>query len=916
MYDDLITTKQERKGPKLQIVPAQLVSTAEMPAARRDDDDDTDDAEWFKRAQAAARFYGNQVTDYDDGRVMDEKEHAGALEQIMQGCTAVVSCVGSVRTTKPWQDWWLTRLLRKDVRSWCADAQHPFYTQYYTTRKLVHLAEREQERRNVLFQRAQSDHDNQEKDCESAELMRRRRGKNAPPRRIRFVRLSDLAVTQQPWHVVPLLTNALRSMVFRYHEMADDLVVRSRLLDTVIVRAGDLVDEERDEDEVGVQVQVDDYLIRNATGTADRSSCTMTVHVQGTRQNPTEQSSSTHTPCREWSPARVGREDVASLLSAAVLAPWLTAENQTNGATSRGDTSIHATLAVRWSGDARAMAPYPAQGKKTNGCRTSEKSLKKAIQKWQKGRQVTVEASAISRFKPYGLCVAIPLYFAMGLLLRNLTETFLLASQGSRILRNLAKVVFPTSRGTSIIGAGVLPFAFLPTLPSTSPVHKRVAPLRLSRPTEGYSERNSSSVEWNPASATPQQQGSLYDESEMDDKSGDVHIPSGGISVYDEMDSAQRDRFVSDLRPLPGLQGVAQITSSPQARYSFEPLRYLVAMSPPQLQKREHDESSFEHDGSSANDRNTNDSNESPPTKDNDYRFGNATFAMIDVPPFSPQLAARMKSYMGINHTLAAILVTSRDAIHYDEAQATFTTRRSDLHKWKQAFPGVEIVAYRLDTPRDCQGLVSQRLDGYGPFAADETTGNLTFVETGRPLTYDEWDYSTAQNVLSGTTPPPDDEQENEEDDEKYSPEAIRAREEGKTILAIYTPGHSFGSVSYVFPQMNVCCSGFTLPVEDSRIAENEGFVDTGPALDARGYLTTSRAGIRRQMESARALVNNYHDRFNAILPSRGAPLLLGGSDQVRKDELLAIIQQYERIGQIYESLGITSSGEEGNEHS
>ena len=413
---------------------AELVTRAEIPAARRrqhdssDDDAAAADAEWLKRAQAAAKFYGNQVSDYDDGRVVtdnDDRAAVEALEQIMQGCTAIVSCVGSVRTSKPWQDWWLTRLLQKDVRKWCADANHPFYTHYYTTRKILRLAEREQERRNVLFQ---AQDDDKEEDKENAELLSRRRDKNAPPRRIRFVRLSDLAVTQQPWHLVPVLTNALRSMIFRYHEMADDLVATSRLLDTVIVRAGDLVDEERDEDEVGVQVQVDDYQIQNAT------SGTITAHNEG---------ASSVLPSRGWSPARVGREDVASLLSAAVLAPWLTAENQTSHA------SIHTTLAVRWSGNASALAPYPAQGKKTNGCRTAKKSLQKAIRKRQKRGQVSiVETRALRRFKPYGLCVAVPLYLTMALLMRNLCKTILIASQGTQIMGS----------------AGVLPAAFFPNL--------------------------------------------------------------------------------------------------------------------------------------------------------------------------------------------------------------------------------------------------------------------------------------------------------------------------------------------------------------------------------------------------------------------------------------------------------------------
>jgi len=198
-------------------------------------------------------------------------------------------------------------------------------------------------------------------------------------------------------------------------------------------------------------------------------------------------------------------------------------------------------------------------------------------------------------------------------------------------------------------------------------------------------------------------------------------------------------------------------------------------------------------------------------------------------------------------------------------------------------------------------------LDGYGPFAAS----NATFVETGRPLVHEAWDHDVAQDVLSGKPPPDDDSKAMNEDadNDQYTPEAIRQREQGKRILAVYTPGHTFGSMSYVFPEIKVCCSGFTLPIEDNREDENPGMDSTGPALDCRGYITTSKAGITRQMESARNLVNNYIDRFDVILPSRGDPLFLD-SDNVseRKQSVMEILQQYEKIGKIYEDLGILSS--------
>jgi hypothetical protein len=141
-----------------------------------------------------------------------------------------------------------------------------------------------------------------------------------------------------------------------------------------------------------------------------------------------------------------------------------------------------------------------------------------------------------------------------------------------------------------------------------------------------------------------------------------------------------------------------------------------------------------------------------------------------------------------------------------------------------------------------------------------------------------------------------------------YSPAAIRKREEGKLLLAIYTPGYSFGSLSYVFPKSGICCSGFTIPIEDNRYDENLGIGgSTGPALDCRGYIAFSK-DRKRQMESAKKLVSTYIDQFHAVLPSRGDPLFLENDVKGRKELLLDTIEQYEKIGAIYEQLGIISN--------
>ena len=412
-------------------------------------------------------------------------------------------------------------------------------------------------------------------------------------------------------------------------------------------------------------------------------------------------------------------------------------------------------------------------------------------------------------------------------------------------------------------------------------------------------------------------------EEELKGFEGDVQIPSTGVSINDEMESSEKDKFETELVPITGYQHVAaQIVTTAESRGSFEPVRYLLSLSKPSALKEKEEAKN-------------NDKTEETETQQKEKQNKLQTliqkearkFVMMDLPPFSPVLVAKMKKFMGPNSQLVAVLLTSRDGIHYDDAPAVYRMRRTDLEYWKQAFPSLEIVGYRLDIPRDCRESVTQILDGYGPFAWQEEEGvaksnvnsidskyNASFVETGRPLTVMEWDHDIGQDILRGRKPlDADDAKVNEilaaakEKDDNYSPASIRAKEEGKQILAVYTPGHSFGSVSYVFPETGVCCSGFTIPVEDSRDEENRGMDSAGPALDCRGYITTNRGGVDKKMESAKKLINTYCDRFDVVMPSRGDPFTLNGDYEEKKEVLLDILDQYERIGKIYEELGIFS---------
>ena len=472
----------------------------------------------------------------------------------------------------------------------------------------------------------------------------------------------------------------------------------------------------------------------------------------------------------------------------------------------------------------------------------------------------------------------------------------------------------------------------------------------------------------NKITSNDKQEEALWSQDAVDyEDNVERHVPATGISLSDEVDKAlatQQQQFATDLVPVEQIPGLAQLVSSPvdPQVVAFEPVRYLVALerpsSPSSKISADKDKEKELEETTLSSGRESESRNIEDDVDDDDAPKQNATsgvsFAMVDIPPYSDELAARMKAFMTkwngdkeqVANSLVAILVTSRDAIYVDEAptQMYSLTHRADLlQQWKRAFPKAAFIMSRLETPRECRDKVRnlQRLDGNGPFAWNETTG--TFDEMGKPLVLQEWDYGTAQSVLNGTTNPdevlvskptssqdsdhggdPKDHQEESSDNDCYfNTQCVRAREEGRKILAVCTPGHSFGTLSYLFPDIGLCCSGYTIPVEDTRDDEDDEYSSSsgaGPALDVRGYITTSRAGLRQQMESARRLVTEYGDRFSTVLPSRGDPLMLSpslssssdssSSDNNRQTEerqasLMTLIDQYDQIGQIYEDLGI-----------
>ena len=357
-------------------------------------EDTEEEHQWKETAKAAADFYDNKVRDYDNRHELPDVNES--LEDAIRDCTTIISCVGSVRRTHLWHDVLarpFVRLLKADVSSWCKDGRHPFYVNYASTRKALGYAEREQVRREA-----------------SAITMAESEGLDLNEihvPRIRFIRISDVCVGYRPWGIVPVVANALHSLTFRYQEMAEQLLEDSTLVETVILRPGDLVDEERDVNATSIQV--------SSSG-------------------------------RVQSPALIGTEDVAALT---VAAATFVTQNRTddssssNKGSSRSSEPFHYTFACRWVG--QTLDSYPPQGHKLDGHPDPTVAFRRSLKKlFNKERQMQRREErqkrgstrlALStdlvarmaergdrrrqkkrRLKPYGICVALPMYLTLAML--------------------------------------------------------------------------------------------------------------------------------------------------------------------------------------------------------------------------------------------------------------------------------------------------------------------------------------------------------------------------------------------------------------------------------------------------------------------------------------------------------------------
>ena len=247
LYDELLI-ERNAKGPKLQLVVMDLVPKSFVAGYNpKVENEDEDDEEY---SVSASRFYKNDLEDYDFRTskfddALDLNPYL-PMKDAITNATAIISTVGTVRSTIPFADYLLKPWrIFLSPRIWCTDASHPYYVNYMAHKKVLEYCEEAQRSRNREWRVWQNNE--KRRAAKSAENGEENENENATEKveKIRIVRITDHCLANPAWDVVNVMTNILRSMVFRYQAKCEMLLSSSNLVDTIVLRPGDLVDDRR-----------------------------------------------------------------------------------------------------------------------------------------------------------------------------------------------------------------------------------------------------------------------------------------------------------------------------------------------------------------------------------------------------------------------------------------------------------------------------------------------------------------------------------------------------------------------------------------------------------------------------------------------------------------------------------------------
>lgn len=385
-------------------------------------------------------FSGNGIKSLQDQDQINEDVklmEAGdeALQEAVSGATIIISCLSSLRYSNLWTDYVrnpLIRVFRKDASKWCSDGAHPYYINYLSTKKILEVAEREQLKRDVYneFERERllleeqmergrkmlMNEDDEEEgfETEIAAGLRKKRstrtqqahlvaGEDAVdlPKngkipsstdRIKFIRISHSMVGQNPFRLSSLVTNVFRSSVTRFELLGEQLLEQSRLIDTIILRPGEVTDIERDTNSTSLQL------------------C-----INGDEPTPNL--------------GLVGRDDIADLAVVAALTKTSMDMDElsfvsnkamaTDGSSKREPStgkSHHYTWSLRWTGEGSESTALCFVKAIKNEVKLSRirKMKEKKLMQYHLGSQLLSLRSWMRQTRPHALSVALTVYVALG----------------------------------------------------------------------------------------------------------------------------------------------------------------------------------------------------------------------------------------------------------------------------------------------------------------------------------------------------------------------------------------------------------------------------------------------------------------------------------------------------------------------
>jgi len=247
--------------------------------------------------------------------------------------------------------------------------------------------------------------------------------------RIKFIRISHLMVGRNPFRPWNVITNILWSQLSRFELMGELAMEESRIVDTIVLRPGELTDDERNLNHTSLQLCIDGKVsYPSMVGSEDVADLVVVSALTKTCRNGTTMDDDAigETTSTNAAASSAADDDAAAHADASGGSPLR------NGPSSATSTAHSYTWAVRWTGQHLS----PPQGLRPDGLPSAALCFAKAIKdqvkidtrQRRKEKRIQsyhggVELMRFKRWsrrlwKPFGqsLAVSVPLYTVMGLL--------------------------------------------------------------------------------------------------------------------------------------------------------------------------------------------------------------------------------------------------------------------------------------------------------------------------------------------------------------------------------------------------------------------------------------------------------------------------------------------------------------------